>query len=63
MKNRLQDLRWKKGWSEEQLSRESGVSRSTICYLENNENVNPKVESAFKLAQALEVSVEEIFYW
>ena len=63
MRHRLQELRWKHGWSEERLAMESGVSRSTICRLENQKDINPKIEVAFKLANALDVSVEELFFW
>lgn len=63
MKHKLQRLRWEKNWSEEQLARKSGVSKSTICRLENSENVNPTIEVAFRIADALKVDVRELFYW
>ncbi|MCI5919812.1 MAG: helix-turn-helix domain-containing protein [Roseburia sp.] len=63
MNNRLQEIRWKKGWSLERLARESSVSKTTICTIENKTNLNPSVEVAFKLADALEVDVRELFYW
>ena len=53
LNNRVQMYRWKKKWSEEQLSRAAGVSRSVICKLENGANVNPTAEVAFRLADAL----------
>ena len=60
MKHKLQQLRWEKNWSEEQLARKSGVSKSTICRLENSENVNPTIDVAFRLADALQVDVRVI---
>lgn len=63
MRNRLQEIRWEKGWSIEQLARESGVSKTTICTIENKKNVNPSVEVAFRLADALRVDVRDLFYW
>ena len=62
MRNRLQEIRWKRGWSLEQLARESGVSKATICTIENKKDVNPTIDIAFKLADALEVDVREIFF-
>ena len=56
----MQKYRWKKKWSEEQLSRVSGVSRSVICKLENGVNQNPTAEVAFRLADALNVDVREL---
>nr|DAU92149.1 MAG TPA: putative transcriptional regulator [Bacteriophage sp.] len=63
MKHKLQQLRWEKGWSEERLARESGVSKSTICRLENQKDVNPTIDVAFRIADALKVDVRELFYW
>lgn len=60
MKNRVQELRWKKGWSQLQLARISGVAQSTICAIENQECV-PNLHTAFKLAQALSVSIYFLF--
>ena len=62
MENNIQYYRWKKGWSQEQLAKKSGVSRSTICKLENQQIRNPALEMAFKLADALEVDVRKLFY-
>lgn len=61
MKNRLQELRWNKGWSQSQLSRISGVSQSVISEIENDIEENPRVYTAIRLAHALSVSVEDIF--
>lgn len=62
MKNRLKKIRWGKGWSQGTLSRRSGVSKSTICELENGGNLHPSIDVAFKLQKALNVDVWEIFY-
>lgn len=59
-KNRVQEFRWKRGWSQEQLSRESGVPRSTIHAVENGVRV-PSVHIALKLAAALSVTVDDLF--
>ena len=64
MKNRLQELRWEKDWSQTQLAMKSNVSHSTISLIENNPLENPHVYTAIKLAHALGVSVEDIFkFW
>lgn len=61
MKNKLQQLRWNKDWSQLQLSRISGVPQSVISAIENDINGNPSVYTALRLAKALSVSVEDIF--
>lgn len=61
MKNKVQKYRLDKGWTESQLSRRSGVSKSTINNLENGKTTNPSTEVAFRLADALGVDVRELF--
>ena len=61
MKNRLQELRWSKGWTQTQLAQRSGVQQSDIAKIENNTKENPGVYTALRLAHALSVSVEDIF--
>ncbi len=52
MKNKLQELRWEKNWSQNQLVIRSGVSQSIISSIENNQLENPRVATALKLAKA-----------
>lgn len=59
-KNKVQEYRWKRGWSQEQLARKSGVPRSTIHAVENGIRV-PSVHIALKLAAAFSVSVNDLF--
>ena len=48
-----------KGWTQEQLSEMSGVSRSRISKMENGkENFN--IESLFLIAQSLEIDFIEL---
>lgn len=60
MKNKLQEIRWAKNWSQNQLSIKSGVSQSVISSIENNIK-EPGVYAVLRLAQALSVTVEGIF--
>lgn len=61
MKNRLQELRWQKEFSQEQLERISGVSKSVIKRLEKDKTASTSIENAYKLAKALGVTIEDIF--
>ena len=61
MKNRLQETRWEKNWSQNQLSIRSGVPQSVISIIENNMTENPGVFTALRLSRALSVTVEDIF--
>lgn len=61
MNNRLQELRWEKDWSQEKLSRQSGVPRTTISAIESGTTTNPSTETALLLSKALGIPVEDIF--
>ncbi len=62
MENRLQELRWKKGWSQQQLAQKSKVARSTIGGIENGKIKNPTIETVYRLSMALNADILDIFY-
>lgn len=62
MKNRLEELRKKKGIKQEELADILGVTRQTIGSLENG-RYNPSILLAFKIARYFEMSIEEIFIY
>lgn len=59
--NRLKELRARYNLTQAQLAQKVGVTRKTINTVENRVFV-PSTILALKLANALEVSVEELFY-
>lgn len=62
MKNKLKETRDKKKISQEELSIKSGVSRTTISNIENNENVIVKTSTLIAIAEALGETVSDIFF-
>lgn len=60
LKNEIIVFRAKKRWTQQQLADAVQVSRQTIAALEK-EKYNPSLILAFKIAQALESSIEELF--
>ncbi len=56
----LKEFRKQKGWTQERLARESNISYHTLIKLEQNGIKNPKIETVVKLADALEVSLDEL---
>ncbi len=62
MKNRLEELRRRRGILQEDLAAELRVSRQTISSLENG-RYNPSILLAFRLARYFGVSVEELFIY
>ena len=62
MKYRIRELREEKGMTQEELSRKSGVCRATIWALESGENKVTTTKTLLKIAGALGVEMEAIFY-
>lgn len=62
IKNRLGYIRQtQNGLTQEELARKSGISRHTISEIELGKR-EPKLRTALTLANALECSVDDIFY-
>jgi putative transcriptional regulator len=61
LNNRLKQLRARHELTQAQLAERVGVTRKTINTVENRVFI-PSTALALRLASALEVSVEEIFY-
>ena len=51
----LRELREDKWWTQAQLSKASGVNRSTIVEIEGGKNPHPRTGTILALAKALEV--------
>ena len=62
MKNRLEEIRKKKGIKQEELAAALEVSRQTIGSLENG-RYNPSIILAFKIAKYFQMSIEDIFIY
>lgn len=60
MDNQIRALRKALGLSQEELAKACGVSRQTINAIENNK-YDPTLALAFKLAQELGTTVDELF--
>lgn len=57
---RLRGLRGERGWTLEQLSRTSGLARSTLSKIENG-LLSPTYDALLKLAEGFELDVAELF--
>lgn len=60
VENKIREMRREKGLLQEQLAKQCGVSRQTINAIENNK-YDPTLALAFKLAQELGTTVDELF--
>ena len=61
IKNRLRELRVERGMSQEELSELSGISRTTLSKIENNEEVNVNTRTIARLAEVFCVKPSDIF--
>lgn len=59
---KIKEVREAKGMTQEELSRSSGISRVTISGLENGTARATTTKTLMAIANALGVSVEQIFF-
>lgn len=60
MKNKLEEIREKFNYTQEELADKLGVSRQTMNSLENGK-YNPSIQLAFRLAKFFDMSIESLF--
>lgn len=56
----LKKYRIEKGWSQEKLAREAGISYQTVIKIERGGIKNPKLETILKLSKALNISLDDL---
>ena len=61
MSYNLKEIRKSRKLTQSELSKKSGVSRTIISKLENGEAITTTTKSLLALAQALDVTVDQIF--
>jgi DNA-binding XRE family transcriptional regulator len=60
LRTHIKELRARHGLTQEELARMVGVRRETILFLEKGK-YNPSLKLAYKIALALQASIDEIF--
>lgn len=58
----IKNIREKKNITIYRLSKITGINRSYLTQLENNKKFNPSLEVMYKIANALDVKVDDLFY-
>lgn len=61
LRNRLKELRARHSFTQIELAKMVGVTRQTIGFIEKGE-FSPSVTLALKLASALEIDLNELFW-
>lgn len=59
---KIKHFREERAMTQEELAQKSGVSRGTISALENEESKNATTSTLMKLASALGVTLDELFF-
>ncbi len=59
--NRLKEVRLAKGWTQEALAEQVGVTRQTIIAIEKAKFI-PSVKLALEIARALDVAIDFLFW-
>ncbi len=60
IKRNIKKIRQEKGISQDRLSKRADLALNTIVNIESSESSNPIIETLQKIANALEVSIEEL---
>ena len=56
----IKALREKKGWTQEKLAQQAGISYQTLIKIEHGGIKNPRMETLIKIAKSLEVSIDKL---
>lgn len=56
----IKSLRNTKGYSLEKVARLAGLSLNTIVKIENGTNKNPTIDTLIKIAEALNINVNDL---
>jgi putative transcriptional regulator len=62
MRNRLEEMRSRSGWTQQELAERVEVSRQTIISLERG-RYNPSILLAFRLARLFDRQIEDLFLY
>ena len=58
--NRVKALRKKKGWSQQKLAQEAGLSFNAITKIEQGKAKHPTLKTLLKLSDVFKVSLDEL---
>jgi putative transcriptional regulator len=62
MRNRLEECRARRSWTQQDLADRAEVSRQTIISLERG-RYNPSILLAFRLARLFDLQIEDLFLY
>jgi len=60
LSKRVKECRKKKGWTQQKLAEKAGLSFNTITKIEQGIGDSPTLKTLIKLADVLEVTIDEL---
>jgi transcriptional regulator with XRE-family HTH domain len=60
LKDNVKRFRKEKNLSQEELAKEAGITYTTLAKIESGNNTNPTVKTIQKIAQALDVTIDDL---
>jgi len=60
LSKKLKELRKKAGWSQQKLAEKAGLSYNAITKIEQGAAKQPTIQTMMKIADAFEVSLDEL---
>ena len=60
LSDNIKKIRKKKGLSQDKLAKLADVTHTTLIKIESGANGNPTIKTLMKIANALEVSIDEL---
>jgi len=57
---KIKQLRKKAGWSQQKLAEKAGLSYNVITKIEQGVAKNPNIKTMIKLAEAFQISLDEL---
>ena len=60
--NKLRYYRKKQKFTLKELSEKTGISVGYLSHIENGSRTNPSMKTMYKISQALQASIEDVFF-
>ena len=61
MKNKLREIRKEAGLTQHELSKVSGICRTTLSFIENGKEMNLSLKTLIAISKAVGKPIDEIF--
>lgn len=60
LSNKIKEYRSKKGWSQKELAKRSGVPYKTLLKIEQGISKEPSIQTVYKIAITFNISIDQL---